>query len=280
MENLFDGKKIKNIPWIVVGLVLVAVMAAVAVIAEPISARICALLLIALVSAFIIRREMRKRRQAHAELQRLEAEKHALEMELRACRSSVLLARIQPHFLYNVLNSIHQLCETDPRRAGAMVSAFAEYLQNNLSALEEPGTVPLETELAHVRAYLDIERIRFEDTLEIEYDVQCGGFSLPVLTVQPLVENDVKHGISKKLGGGRVVISVREDGESYIITVADTGRGFAPTEQKNDGQRHVGVENVRQRLFHMCAGTLTIESEVGVGTTATIRIPKGGATST
>jgi sensor histidine kinase YesM len=127
-----------------------------------------------------------------------------------------------------------------------------------------------------VKTYLEIEKIRFEDTLEIEYDVKCSGFSLPVLTVQPIVENAVKHGTSKKRGGGKVTISTDENKESYIIEIADTGCGFDPTKPKNDGKRHVGIENVRQRLFNMCGGTLSIESEVGKGTLATIIIPKGG----
>ena len=96
------------------------------------------------------------------------------------------------------------------------------------------------------------------------------------MTVQPIVENAVKHGTSKKRGGGTVTISTDEDNESYIIKVADTGCGFDPAKPKNDGKRHVGIENVRQRLFNMCEGTLTIESEVGVGTLVTIKIPKEG----
>ena len=78
-----------------------------------------------------------------------------------------------------------------------------------------------------------------------------------------------------KRGGGKVLISTREDGEHYIIRVSDTGVGFDPSQPKNDGKSHVGIENVKQRLSNMCAGSLTIESEVGVGTLATIRIPKG-----
>jgi sensor histidine kinase YesM len=97
-----------------------------------------------------------------------------------------------------------------------------------------------------------------------------------VLTVQPIVENAVKHGTSKKRGGGRVVVSTCEDDANYIIKVSDTGCGFDPSVPKNDGKSHVGIENVRQRLSNMCGGSLTIESKIGAGTLATIRIPKGG----
>ena len=187
-----------------------------------------------------------------------------------------MLSQIQPHFLYNTLNSIYQLCETNPMRARALVNSFSEYLRNNLSSLEDPGLIQFATELSHVNTYLDIEKVRFEDTLDIEYDIKCVDFSLPVLTVQPIVENAVKHGTSKKRGGGTVKIVAEEDNENYIITVSDTGCGFDPAKPKDDGKRHVGIENVRQRLSNMCGGTLKIESTVGVGTLATIIIPKGG----
>ena len=159
-------------------------------------------------------------------------------------------------------------------RAKSMVNFFAEYLRNNLSSLEESGLISFETELSHIKTYLEIEKIRFEDTLEIEYDIKCDDFSLPVLTVQPIVENAVKHGTSKKRGGGKIVISTYEEKDFYIIKVVDTGCGFDPSMPKDDGKRHVGIDNVRQRLSNMCDGTLTIESEIGVGTLATIRIPK------
>ena len=210
------------------------------------------------------------------ESQRIEAEKHAMEVKLQESQISIMLSQIQPHFLYNTLNSIYQLCETNPMRARFLVSSFSEYLRNNLSTLEEPGLIPVETELAHINTYLDIEKVRFEDTLEIEYDIKSLDFSLPVLTVQPIVENAVKHGTSKKRGGGTVKISTDEDNENYIIQVSDTGCGFDPAKPKNDGKRHVGIENVKQRLSNMCHGSLTIESEIGTGTCVTITIPKGG----
>ena len=282
MKKTFENRKLNRIPWTVVGIVFVALIAAITVIvaglgiwqAGVISA--CALLLIIVISIAIIRWEIKRNVQSVLEAQRIEAEKQAMEMRLQESQISIMLSQIQPHFLYNTLNSIYQLCETNPMRARSMVNFFAEYLRNNLSTLEEPGLISFETELSHVKTYLEIEKIRFEDTLEIEYDIQCDDFSLPVLTVQPIVENAVKHGTSKKRGGGTVTISTDEDKEGYIIRVADTGCGFDPTKSKNDGKRHVGIENVRQRLFNMCAGSLTIESQPGEGTVATIRIPKAG----
>ena len=281
MKKLFNKEIFNRIPWTVVGVVFVAVIAVITVIVAAVGTwqsgvlSASALLLIVSISVVVIRWEMKKSMQGVLESQRIEAEKQAMEMKLQESQISIMLSQIQPHFLYNTLNSIYQLCESNPMRARSMVNFFAEYLRNNLSTLEEPGLISFETELSHIKTYLEIEKIRFEDTLEIEYDIQCAAFSLPVLTVQPIVENAVKHGTSKKRGGGKVLISTREDGEHYIIRVSDTGVGFDPSQPKNDGKSHVGIENVKQRLSNMCAGSLTIESEVGVGTLATIRIPKG-----
>ena len=282
MKKTFEKEKRNRIPWTVIGVVFVTVIAAATVIVSAIDVwqssviSVCALFVIVCISIGVIRSEMKKSVQAVLESQRIEAEKQAMERKLQESQISIMLSQIQPHFLYNTLNSIYQLCETNPMRARFMVNSFAEYLRNNLSSLEEQGLVSFETELSHIKTYLDIEKVRFEDVLEVEYDIKCVSFSLPVLTVQPIVENAVKHGISKKRGGGVVRISTEEDRESYIIKVFDSGCGFDPTQPKNDGKRHIGIENVRQRLSNVCAGTLTIESEVGKGTLATIKVPKGG----
>ena len=276
MKKLFDKEKLKKIPWTVIVVFLIAVPIAAFGAWQGKWISVGALLLIVFASGIIIRLEAKKSMQATFDAQRIEAEKQAMEMRLQENQISIMLSQIQPHFLYNTLNSIYQLCETNPMRARSMVNSFAEYLRNNLSTLEDPGLISFETELAHINTYLDIERMRFEDTLEIEYDIKCVEFFLPVLTVQPIVENAVKHGTSKKRGGGKVIISTEEDEESYIIKVSDTGCGFDPNVPKNDGKRHVGIENVRQRLSNMCSGSLTIESTPGVGTLATVRIPKGG----
>ena len=282
MKKMFDKEKINRIPSTVIGVAIVAVIAVIAVALAEIGTwysaliSVCSIILIVIISIVLIRWELKRNVKGVLDSQRMEAEKQAMEMKLQESQISIMLSQIQPHFLYNTLNSIYQLCETNPMRARSMVNFFAEYLRNNLSSLEEPGLISFETELSHIKTYLEIEKIRFEDSLEIEYDIKCVDFSLPVLTVQPIVENAVKHGTSKKRGGGKVTISTDENKESHIIKVFDTGCGFDPSKPKDDGKRHVGIENVRQRLFNMCGGSLSIESEVGKGTLATIIIPKGG----
>ena len=280
-EKSADGEAIKSkkiyIPAIAVLLAFIADAAATLLGAWQGGAiSISVFLVIVLVSVVMLKRGTAKSIGTLLDAKNIEAEKKEMELKLQESHISIMLSQIQPHFLYNTLNSIYQLCETNPMLARSMVNSFAEYLRNNLSSLDEPGLVSFETELSHIKTYLDIEKIRFDDTLEIEYDINCTDFSLPVLTVQPIVENAVKHGTSKKRGGGKVTISTLEDSENYIISVSDTGCGFDPAKPKNDGKRHVGIENVRQRLSNMCAGSLTIKSVVGEGTNATIKIPKGG----
>ena len=280
MKKTFVKQKSNRIQWTVIGVIFMAVIAVIAVVLADLGTwysaliSVCSILLIIFISISVIRSEMKSNLNNVLEAQRIEAEKQAMERKLQESQISIMLSQIQPHFLYNTLNSIYQLCETNPMRARSMVNLFAEYLRNNLSSLDQQGLVSFETELSHINTYLEIEKIRFEDTLEIEYDIKCVDFSLPVLTVQPIVENAVKHGTSKKRGGGKVTIFTDENKECYVIKVVDTGCGFDPTMPKDDGKRHVGIENVRQRLFNMCSGSLAIESKLGVGTVATISIPK------
>ena len=171
------------------------------------------------------------------------------------------------------LNTIYHLCDIDVERAKTAIDYFADYLRNNIDTLNDNQIIDFETEIRHVNTYLNLEKIRFGDELEIEYDLQANGFSVPVLSVQPIVENAVKHGTSKKRGGGKVSICSREVGDGYEIIVADTGVGF-DADLNNIEKDSIGIRNVMQRLNNICGGTLEIESEVNKGTTVTIKIPK------
>lgn len=209
----------------------------------------------------------------------LEAEQQALELELQESRISIMLSQMQPHFIFNTLNTIYHLCEINPDVARSTISSFSEYLRNNIDNLGHSDMIEFEKELSFVKTYLDIEKVRFDDELEISFNINATNFKLPVLTVQPIVENAVKHGTSKKEGGAKLFISTSETEAYYEIIIADTGVGFDTATPKNDGHKHVGINSVRQRLKNLCNGSLTIESTVGLGTTATIRIPKKGENS-
>ena len=191
-------------------------------------------------------------------------------------RMQIMLSQIQPHFLYNTLSAIQYLCDHDPKAAGETTAKFSCYLQGNMSALKDDGEIPFEQELEHTKIYLDIEKVRYEDALQIEYDITCTDFSLPTLTLQPIAENAVRHGARGKRGVGTVKLATREYPEHYAITVTDDGPGFDPEAPAlaDDGRDHIGITNVRDRLEQISGGTLRIQSEPGKGTVVTIEIPK------
>ena len=211
---------------------------------------------------------------AAAKARELEAEQQLLKQELQESRVSIMLSQMKPHFIFNTLNTIYHLCDIDLEKAKTTLSSFSTYLRNNINNLEQSEMIFFEKELSFVNAYLDIEKIRFDDELLISFDIGVSDFKLPVLTVQPIVENAVKHGTSKKEGVSHLYISTRETDRFYEIEIRDTGVGFDSNLPQNDGNKHIGIDNVRQRLKSLCNGTLTIESAIGVGTTALIQIPK------
>ncbi len=196
------------------------------------------------------------------------------ELELTNQKFAVMLSQIQPHFLYNSLSTIRYLIRKDPVTAEASVIKFSDYLRTNLDSLKKSDMIPLKKELDHVDNYLFLEKLRFAETLFIEYELEAEDFEVPAISIQPLVENAVKHGIQAKEGGGKVVIASQEFPNYYEITVSDNGVGFDMEAIKNDGKNHIGMENVRQRIKNICKGTLEVKSKLGVGTVSTIRIPK------
>ena len=195
-----------------------------------------------------------------------------LEKELEDSRIAIMLSQIKPHFLYNVLNTIFHLYRKEPETAQEAVSSFAEYLRCNMLSIEKSEPIPFAEEYQHIQTYLSLEQIRFRGKLDVIYDVEVTDFKLPPLTVEPLVENAVKHGVTKKRGGGSVTVSTHRTDEGVLITVADTGVGFDPNTYMEDGKPHVGIRNVRERLQNMVGGSLSITSTEN-GTVAVVTIP-------
>ena len=198
------------------------------------------------------------------------------ERELAESRVSIAVSQIQPHFLFNALNTICYLCGSEPKEAQKALREFSDYLRMNIDSIGVNKPVFFLAELSHIKTYLKLEKMRFEDELMVEYDIRASDFKVPPLTIQPLVENAVKHGVCKKRGGGTVKLASYEFEKYYEIVVADDGVGFDPGVAPDDGREHVGIKNVRQRLWTMCGATLAIDSEPGRGTAVTVRIPKEG----
>ena len=209
-----------------------------------------------------------------ARAKELEAEQQLLKQELQENRISIMLSQMKPHFIFNTLNTIYHLCDIDLEKAKSTISSFSTYLRNNINNIDQSEMIYFEKELSFVNAYLEIEKVRFDDELLINFDIGISDFKLPVLTVQPIVENAIKHGTSKKEGVSHLYISTRETDAFYEIEIRDTGVGFDASVPRNDDNKHIGISNVRQRLKMLCNGTLDVESTLGIGTTVLIKIPK------
>lgn len=196
------------------------------------------------------------------------------ERDLKAeQRIQIMMSQIQPHFMYNTLSTIQALCRSDPEKAFTTTERFGIYLRNNLDSLSRPDLILLEKELEHTRIYAEIEMIRFPN-IKVEYDIRDKSFSLPALTIQPLVENAIRHGVRIRETGIVKISTLKKDG-CHEIVISDNGKGFdaKQLDDTSGGESHIGIRNVRERLEKICKGTLQIESTVNEGTTITIHIP-------
>ena len=185
-------------------------------------------------------------------------------------QASILVLQMRPHFIYNTMMSIYYLCEQDPRKARQVTLDFTTYLRKNFNAIASNHTIAFSDELEHTRAYLSVEQTSFEDWLIVEYDTPHTLFRLPPLTLQPIVENAVKHGMDPDSDPLHVTIRTYHKDSNSIIIVEDNGSGFEMTEKFN---LHTTLTNIRQRLELMCEGKMEITSRDGSGTKVTITIP-------
>ena len=186
----------------------------------------------------------------------------------------IMMSQIQPHFIYNSLSSISTLINIDPNKAQKALDDFTEYLRHNLSSLTETNLIPFEDELRHIETYISLEKLRFNDRLNINYDIKVTDFYVPPLSLQPLVENAIKHGILKKVEGGTLLFKTYEIDNAYVVEVIDDGVGFNINDVDSKNNQHIGINNIRQRLKTMCNASLEITSEVGKGAKAMVTFYK------
>lgn len=198
-------------------------------------------------------------------------DRHVSQQEENARqRNDIMLLQMRPHFIYNTMTSIYYLCKQDADKAQHVILDFTSYLRKNFTAVTKKGMIPFAEEMEHTRAYLAVEQVRFEDKLYVEFDTAYTAFHLPPLTLQPVVENAVKHGLDPEMEPLHITIRTRKTDEGSEIVIEDTGPGFT---QFDDSELHIGLANIRERLKLMCGGTLMISSRQEGGTTVTIMIP-------
>ena len=186
-------------------------------------------------------------------------------------RIQIMMSQIQPHFLYNTLSTIQALCRTEPEKASVVTERFGTYLRKNLESLSQTELIPVSKELEHTKIYSEIENVRF-DNIRVEYDTPETDFMIPALSIQPLVENAIRHGVRIR-ENGIVKVSTVKVSNGYEITVEDNGRGFDTSIIETADNTHIGLRNVRERIKKMCGGTFQIESTENVGTKITLHIP-------
>ena len=191
---------------------------------------------------------------------------------MAAQRIRIMMTQIQPHFLFNALNTIRALYAKDSPLADKTLEDFSTYLRQNLESLSQADLIPIDKELEHTRLYARIEVLRFPN-VRVEYRIEDADFRIPALTIQPLVENAIRHGVRRRKDGLVTVSTVRE-ADAHRITVRDNGAGFDPKQEKSTEESHIGLQNVKERVEQMCGGSMILNSEIGKGTVVTLLIPE------
>lgn len=223
-------------------------------------------IIFAVITAIELRRKYRDKQLELAQL----------EGQLSSAQLNALRLQLQPHFLFNTLNTISSLMEFDKKRAQKVVSQLGNLLRFVLSQ-DKHNLAPLREEIEFIRNYLNIEEARFPDRLTIEYkiDEQALEAQVPTLILQPLVENAVKHGFANRTGPGKITLACQKiDGGQVMVTVKDDGRGSSrPVEEL--AASGIGLKNVRERLklTYRENYIFSVQSREGQGFEATIIIP-------
>lgn len=197
-----------------------------------------------------------------------------LDRQLTDNRIKAMMSQIRSHFIFNVLATISTYCKIDPKEADRALVCFSRYLRRNIQYIEEEGLIDFSLELEQVEDYVKLEQLRFGDRISFATEIETTSFQIPPLTIQPLVENGIKHGIIEKGKSGTVTLQTFRNPKGIEIRIVDDGVGFEPHELER--KESVGIRNVRYRLESMLGGTIDFHSAPGKGTTVVICLPDKG----
>ncbi len=200
------------------------------------------------------------------------------DLKVKNLRAAMMLSQIKPHFMYNTLSAIEGMIEDDPQAARKLLLQFSKYMRGNIDSVSSRNMNTIEEELNHVKAYADIITVCYRGNITFSYNIEDVDFDLPALSIQPIVENAVKHGIILGSGFGNVHIEITQECDAYVILVADNGCGF-DIDVARAKKVSAGLRNVEFRIQAKCNGSVYIDSSVGKGTTVEIRIPKQSSIS-
>jgi two-component system LytT family sensor kinase len=185
----------------------------------------------------------------------------------------VLKMQLQPHFLFNTLNAVAELVHTEPDAADLMITRLGRLLRLSLDNAGHQ-VVPLRQEIDFLRVYLDIEQVRFQDRLQIVWDLASETLeaAVPTLLWQPVLENAIRHGVTPLAGRGRIVIASRREGDDLVLEIRDNGTGLPAGAAPREG---VGLRNIRERVDQLYGSraVFSLAPAPGGGTVATLRLP-------
>lgn len=196
------------------------------------------------------------------------------EEKNKEAQIKLMLSQIQPHFIYNSLSAISTLITINPEKAQEALDDFTEYLRHNLSSLTETRLIHFKDEMQHIKTYISLEKLRFNDRINVIYDIKTEDFSVPPLCIQPIVENAIKHGILKKLEGGTLTIKTYENSGDYVVEIIDDGVGFNMDDVDFEENKHFGLNNIKYRIESMCKGSISVDSKINEGTKVVVRFEK------
>ncbi|MBO4375329.1 MAG: histidine kinase [Lachnospiraceae bacterium] len=211
----------------------------------------------------------------------LKKEKKLKDANIQIDRDHALVKtfQMQPHFIFNTLSAIRTLCRTNPELAEECIDNLSGYLRNNIDALSSKDLIPFDEEFKHIKQYISLEQADPSRSFSFEYELDIRDFRIPALTIQPIVENAVKHGaLTRTDGTGRVLLSTEVIGDYIRITIADNGSGYDGLTENEHKSRGIGIANAKDRLDTFVKGSMKISSS-DEGTRVTVLIPKNNVCS-
>lgn len=198
---------------------------------------------------------------------------HELERQLEREKSAIMLSQIKPQFLYNSLEAIKALCEKNAQKASGAIEDFEAYLMANMDSLEAKTVIPVELELNHVRCFMNIEQLRYGEDLRVRYEIQDTDFSLPPLSILPIVEDSIEKGLAPKPGMGTITIKTQKSAHHHYVIIEDDGVGFNMETAVKSPELPEAFNKLQSRIEFFCKGVVSIASLEGKGTKVVIRLP-------
>ena len=213
--------------------------------------------------------------------ERNEIKLEKLEIQLNESRIKISTGQMQPHFLYNALASIREVVLENPEYAADLIFDFTTHLRACIKSMASEEMISFSQEIENIKAYVSIEKMRFGDKMQVEYDIQESDFQIVPLSIQPLVENAIRHGIYERGNeGGIVKISSYRQKDKINIMIEDNGVGFDVEKIAKEVKCHerdsTGLQNLIFRFENLMNATVNIESVIGTGTKVTVKIPVKG----